>query len=321
MFDVGGDQPIQQVNLRGATILQAWAANSATAQMSNIVRGRFHHDPTQLGTTWTPETPGANYVYHGSAAHHVHPAWINAFSQKPFQALAPSTKINQMGIETTPGIFTAFSPLRAFLWAAFMDHIPQMTPSADKLGHMNHPWICDGVTYRGLVLFQFYGTQPAPSGFTHYTIPVGKEKQWGDIAKESFGKGIRKAEAWQRFDPVHGQGHGQWPNLIHGLEYEPQRGFLAPFHTNMWRTMWSGGATDHLNSRHAATFSITFDFDEPKPPKPAPAQAGPSKKPKDDGDDGQRKKESKALRGVKKLAKKASTFFENMKPSSQGSRA
>ncbi|KAF6820627.1 hypothetical protein CPLU01_12716 [Colletotrichum plurivorum] len=322
MFDVPDEKSIEQINLRGRTIVEGWTSNPATTRLSCLGRGQhLGHDPANLGPMWTPNTPGANYVYHGTASHYRFPGWIPMFNKTPFKALLPFPNPNQMSPMSIPGVFTAFSPLRAFLWSAFKDHLCSMTPSAEELGHMQQPWICDGQTYHGLVLFQFYGTQPSPDGLTNYTIPVGKEKAWGDLSSGGLTQGIATDDAWEHYTSIHGQGKGDWPDLLHGLEYEPQRSQLAPFRTNMWRTLWKGGkATVHLNSQHAATFAIHFDLSEAvRPPKPGP-QADNTQKPKDDGDDGHGKGGKDKKGGMRKrLSKRVPTFFDAMRPSSQGS--
>ncbi|KAF6811527.1 hypothetical protein CSOJ01_05660 [Colletotrichum sojae] len=317
MFHVPGHKTVQQVTLTGTTILDAWVANPVTAKLSCLKNGPLRHDSANLSQIWTPNTAGNNFVYHGTAAQYGNNGWADQLTQTPFDAIGAYTNPSQMAPEIVPGVFTAMSPLRAYLWAAFKDRIPRMEPSPEQLGRLQQSWICGRDTYRGLVLFQFYGTQPAPSGLTHYTIPIGTEKAWGDLSQ---GAALKSGltTAWGRFTGFHGQGDGVWPDVTHGLEYEPQRSYLGPFHTNMWRTMRKGEqATEHLKSQHAATFAIEFYHTQPL--KPAPTQAANTQTPKDDGDDGQGKGKDKKGGMRKKLSKRVSTFFDSMRPSSQGS--
>lgn len=264
---------------------------------------------------WTPETPGSNFVYHGTTAHYNANGRTGLFKRDPFDALALLSTASQMGFKTVPATFTAFSPERAFLWAAFKNIMACTAPSTKPLGYMQQSWVCDGAIYLGIVLFQYRITQPSPPGLTHYTIPAGSERAWGEISQVSAAYCTPQMSVWERYDAIHGKGKGRWPwpNIVHSLEYSKQGEFSPTSRTNMWRTLWTGdegGA--YLNSQHAATFAVNFEFISPGiPPHPV------SKTPKSGNDGGQEKREgTKEMRWTQKLKKKALSWLAAIKLSS-----
>ncbi|KAF6811532.1 hypothetical protein CSOJ01_05665 [Colletotrichum sojae] len=215
--------------------------------------------PSAENQTGPPETAGSHFVYHGTSAHYNPIHWPRYFTGTPFDVLGAFTTANQMGLRAVPGLFTAFSPLRALLWAAFKGHVPCMTPSVTQLGHMQQPWFCNGAFYRGVVLFQFHCTQP--SVLTSYTIPAGKEKAWGGISQGPAAHCTSLNAAWEQFNAIHGEGRGKWPDVIHGLEYGPELDRSDTTRINLWRTMWTGyDGPIQLNSQHAATFAVYFEL-------------------------------------------------------------
>ncbi|KAF6820621.1 hypothetical protein CPLU01_12710 [Colletotrichum plurivorum] len=217
---------------------------------------------------------GNHFVYHGTSAHYNLIEWPRYFTPTPFQALAAFTTANQIGLRFVPGLFTAFSPLRAFIWAVFKERMacmtpsvtPSMTPSMAHLRRIQRSWFCNGAFYRGVVLFQFHCTQP--SGLTSCTIPAGKEKAWGDISQGPAAHCTPQSAAWKQFNAIHGKSRGKWPDVIHGLKYGPQLDHSGTSRTNMWRSMWKGEeGVYHLNSQHAATFAVNFELVGPNVPQ------------------------------------------------------
>ncbi|KAK2000548.1 hypothetical protein LX36DRAFT_709248 [Colletotrichum falcatum] len=264
MFDVPTDRTVQQVILRGRTVLEGWTANETTRQLSMMKKGqeRLRHDPENLDSTWTPRQAGANPVYHGSTI--IDKEWPQYFNAATFEALEPRTNSNQMVNDAFAVIYTAFSPLRAFLWAAFQGKFPCMSHSAQDVLRTHETWVSGGRTYHGVVLFKFNAKKPAPAGLTHYVIPEGEEGKWGLRSLRGNNKNINKKRVWNYYRDIHGQSGDVFPDVVHGLEYDQQLNALRPFHTNMWRTIWrADAASDYLNTQHAATYAISFEFDSP----------------------------------------------------------
>lgn len=251
---------MQQVILRGRTVLEAWTTTPTTRQLSMMKKDqdRLHHDPENLNPAWTPRQAGSSPVYHGSIVSNPH--WALQFTNNPFDALDARISPNQMVTDAFGVIFTTFSPLRAFLWAAFHSVMPRVTSDAADILQTQNTWISGGKSYRGVVLFKFNSIQPAPVELTSYVIPEGKEAEWGNRSLLSVGISINKQRAWGHYRDIHGQSGDNFPDVVHGLEYGQQLTGLTPFHTNMWRTIWRDGtASSHLTSQHAATYAISFE--------------------------------------------------------------
>ncbi|KAK1675766.1 hypothetical protein BDP55DRAFT_149788 [Colletotrichum godetiae] len=110
-------------------------------------------------------------------------------------------------------VSTTFSPLRAYLSAAFNPYLQK---------------------YSGVVLFQFNTMQPAPPGPTHYNIEEGKEEAWGARSLRDINCAPEEVP-WGRFREIHGQEGSVWPDVVHVLEYGDQLRQLTQPGTNMWR--------------------------------------------------------------------------------------
>jgi hypothetical protein len=118
VVDDGG--PFKQVTLVGPNLFEAWNRLSFTRNLENMSR---------RSSTWTPSQPGGLYVYHGTAAHIELPGFILALADRPFNGLRGMSQRNQITPALGPGginmpvVWTAFSPLRAFLWAVFRGEV------------------------------------------------------------------------------------------------------------------------------------------------------------------------------------------------------
>ncbi|KAK1640039.1 hypothetical protein BDP81DRAFT_508837 [Colletotrichum phormii] len=233
---------IQQIHLRGRTILEAWASEPKTRQLSCISRGReLQPDPESLhvSPSWTPATtPGNNFVYHGSAGHYTDTVWRESFANAPFYSMAALDRTNQMSPPPPVNVVsTTFSPLRGYLWAAFNRCLLSMISARNILPKMQTNWTVGGAEYSGVVLFQFNTTQPAQSGLTHYIIEEGKEESRGARSLRDTTWAPEEV-SWGRFRDLHGQEGSVWPDVIHGLEYGGQLRQLTHPRTNRWRTTW-----------------------------------------------------------------------------------
>lgn len=305
--------PVEQVHLKGPTIVQAWISNPITRQLNQAKSkaDSYQRDPANLGSSWTPATSGNNFVYHGSAIskEQLDEGWTQKFNNTPFDALGPQSNPSQMTFKI-PVIYTAFSALRSFLWAAFKRGLNSMSPDPQEITDANIMWPCGGRMFTGIVLFQFSATQPAPAGYSYHIIPEHQVKGWGKLSLDNAGDNkTDNADIWSKYDKYHKQtGPRQWPDIVHGVEYGEQETALSPFKVNMWRTIWKGDrASDHLKSNHRATFAITFEVGPAEPA--AKGESSTKKPPPKDGDDdddqpkGKKKKDRfKTLRGLKQKA-------------------
>jgi hypothetical protein len=169
-------------------------------------------------------------------------------------------------------VWTAFSPFRTFLWAAFhADVICNFpTPIVSKL---TSEWKFENKTYKGVLLLQFSSNQPSPVGCSSYTIPPNQEEHWAAIATAG---GILPSEEptrnlWERFVSIHGQVRGsEWPDVVHGLELPSSRGILRRF-TNH-KTMLAQRLIRALNSQHQQSLVIQYIHEPDLLPPTCPQQ-------------------------------------------------
>ncbi|KAL0931969.1 uncharacterized protein CTRU02_212922 [Colletotrichum truncatum] len=227
--DEFGDRTIEKVHLRGSTIIEAWANDPRMRNLSGwhglkamdeLVGAR---DPA-LPPTWTPATPGLQCVYHGTAHHYNYKedSWPDSFINANFTALSARQlgRANQLAPIQVPQVSTVFSPLRAFLWAAFEDQICLLT-SSDKLASPRRGWRCGGDEYSGIVLFRFSNVEPVPADLRSYIIPDGQENAWGERSYSLAPVNIDEKLAWYHYRDLHEQlsEGGEWPDVVHGLDF------------------------------------------------------------------------------------------------------
>jgi hypothetical protein len=211
VVDDGG--PFKQVTLIGPDLFEAWNRLSFTRNLENV---------SPQSSTWTPSNPGGLYVYHGTAAHFEDPNFIVALANRAFNALIGRSRRNQITPALGPGggnmpvVWTAFSPLGAFLWAVFRGAVVSNIPGHTIQSNSNKTWHYGNKTYEGVLVLQFSPSQPSPPGCSSYTIPIGKEEQWTNIAAASNNV-VASSEAttnhWARFATIHQQPKGSdWPD-------------------------------------------------------------------------------------------------------------
>jgi hypothetical protein len=270
VVDDGG--PFKQVTLVGLNLSEAWNRLSFTRDLENMSR---------QSSTWTPSQPGGLYVYHGTAEHISIPGFIVSLARRPFVGLVGKTRRNQIApavgrdAGNIPVVWTAFSPLRAFLWAVFkgevVGHVGDI-PSPTMQFKSNKPWHYGNKTYEGVLVLQFSSSQPSPPGCSSYTIPTGKEDQWTDIAMGSNNV-VATIEStknlWARFATFHRQAKGsEWPGVVHGFELRASRQCLQRSTKQLWRTVWSGQGIQSLNSCHTQSLAIRYILQPDSPPPP-----------------------------------------------------
>jgi hypothetical protein len=280
---------VKQVHLKGVSITDAWKKNSTMVtsdlNMKDLLNFGFPFP-------WTPAQHGKGLVFHGTARHLSQlpsdprlQTWIDTWPTQ-MQLLGSWTQ-NKMAASRLGVVYTAFSPLRAFLWAAFTDHIfYKNVPPPATIAKMRTKWTSGGIEYAGVALFLFDVPTPTIEPLRYTVIPVGKEAEW---AAAVYAGGAQLE--WKGLKRFHGEDEKEWPDIMHGLEYEPQRSAIrgVDWSINLWRTTWKDGkANDELNQRYVSTLAITFELEEPKP---APALSNKREGPgggKKDGDGGKK---------------------------------
>jgi hypothetical protein len=276
VVDDGG--PFKQVTLVGPNLFEAWNRLSFTRNLENMCH---------QSSTWAPSQPGCLYVYHGTAAHIENPNFISALANRPFNGLIGKSQRNQItlalgpGVGNIPVVWTAFSPLRAFLWAVFRADVIRNIPGYMTQSKLNQPWHYGNKSYEGVLVLQFSPSQPSPPGCSSYTIPIGEEEQWTDIAASSnniVASTEPTKSLWARFATIHKQAKGsEWPDLVHGFELPVSRRSLQHFTKQLWRTVWHGQGIQSLNSCHTQSLAIHYILKPDSPPPPLNDQESSTK--------------------------------------------
>ena len=288
---VDGHCPIQQIELEGPTILEAWCANKTTNDMEKLalsIASNANEDPSTMayralpvyhGTDWIVESPGT-YA-----------------SADPYRGCLKGACTNNQVAPTSNNvlkvIWTGFSPLRCFLWAAFQGEVLQQVPVVGSIkeakGKLERSWNCCSPlimqgqggssiaphTHFGVTLLQFRPSLPSPHNQTHFVLPKGKETDWHLIVKannvhSNVAIGDEAAQAkylWNKFQGIHGGRLDTWPDVLHCREFGEQLYQLRAFTKQLWRTAWlAGKGIEELNNSYEVTYAISFKSIAPTVP-------------------------------------------------------
>ena len=249
---------IIQLEIAGPSVKTAWNSNLTTRQLES--------DCPQ-SSNWTPAQPGGLSVFHGTDAQfRPERGFKESLSEFPFRALTRQFDPNQIAPSRVGAIYTAFSPLRCFMWALFKAEVIQSIPSQSRLNHANQSWSSNGVNYRGLAVLQFASSQPQPASLTSHTIARDTESAWFDRTRNLEIERSHDFISYAQFtqDTV----QTTYLDLIHGLEMSDARTQLMPYTRNHWRTVWtSDRARDILNANHLTTYAIALNITANVDPK------------------------------------------------------
>lgn len=273
--------PIQQIDLEGPTIAEAWRANATTNDMENLA--------LSVGSGADPSTMAfrALPVYHATD-------WMveeneSARPDPQRGRLRPSTGRNQVVPNQGPlgVVWTGFSPLICFLWAAFKAEVLHQIPTGTFKSKLERSWNClpststpgssaSSHTHSGITLFKFRPSLPSAFDQTHYVMPKGREAEWAHICRIYDAGGLTPASweatallkyLWDLFSAVHGGVLDTWPNVLHCHEFGPPLDTLRSYTTQLWRTVWFGAGVNALNNSHEVTYAVSFKLERPEPPK------------------------------------------------------
>jgi hypothetical protein len=255
--------PLVQLELEGATILEAWNLNETTRELEHIA--------LSTGPSTTPSFMEfkALPVYHGTDFFR-DAAWEVRETALRTGALEGQIRENQVVPTSTrlPVIWTGFSPLRCFLWAAFHAEVLTPIPTGLAKHNLESAWPCGAHTHTGVTLFKFRPTLPAPFGLTSYVLPKGREEDWDTIRARilrerqlpstSMNRDAAVKYIWDMFLSIHGGETNSWPHAFHCREHGPQLQMLLPWTTQLWRTVWFDEGIEALNASHEVTYVISF---------------------------------------------------------------
>ena len=278
---------IQQIELEGPTIAEAWRANATTNAMENLALSvGSDTDPSSMAFRALP-------VYHGTD-------WMvedneHARNDPRGGRLEPSVSRNQVAPDrwALAVIWTGFSPLRCFLWAAFKAEVLHQVPTGTVKAKLERSWSCPPSTsgssssslhtHSGVTLFKFRPSLPSASDQTHFVMPKGREAEWERICRiHDFGgrtppdweAAALVKHLWDQFSTIHGGTLDTWPNALHCHEFGPQLNMLRSYTRQLWRTVWFGAGANALNNSHEVTYAISFKLVAPVPPKVSSGKGG-----------------------------------------------
>ncbi|KAK5652787.1 hypothetical protein OQA88_9643 [Cercophora sp. LCS_1] len=275
--EVGIPCPIQQIDLEGPTISEAWRANATTSAMEDHTLSVGPNvDPSSMSFRVLP-------VYHGAG-------WkvednqlgANALRGGPLQPSVSENQVAPIMAGALPVVWTGFSPLRCFLWAAFGAEVLQEITVAAK-ARLERSWDCptstpgstSSHTHSGVILFKFRPYLPSAPGNTHYVMPKDRAEDWKGICNNinhigltppDFGPAPLLEHIWDRFSTIHGGAINTWPNALHCHEFGPQLHMLRSWARQLWRTVWFGTGVSALNNSREVTYAISFKLTAPAPP-------------------------------------------------------
>ncbi|KAK3364288.1 hypothetical protein B0T25DRAFT_529720 [Lasiosphaeria hispida] len=269
---------IQQISLEGPTIAEAWLANATTNAMENLALSVGPDaDPSSMAFRALP-------VYHGTD-------WEIEDNEDTIDdpqrgRLARFVSRNQVapnrgGVLSV--VWTGFSPLRCFLWAAFKAEVLHQVPTETVKDKLECSWNCapsmsgssSPHTHSGVTLFKFRPSLPSAFDQTHYVMPKGREAEWERICSNhsvriwtpSAEVASHVTHLWDQFSTIHGGALDTWPNTLHCHEYGPQLNMLRCYTRQLWRTVWFGAGVEALNNSHEVTYAISFKLAAPVPPE------------------------------------------------------
>ncbi|KAK0724262.1 hypothetical protein B0H67DRAFT_101791 [Lasiosphaeris hirsuta] len=158
--------------------------------------------------------------------------------------------------ECLPVLWTGFSPLRCFLWAAFKGEVLHAVPSATIGNKLKMPWKCGDHEHVGVLVFKFQPALSSALGEASFIIPPGREQEWTDLARSPGG--ATPDTVWRQFAPIHHNVQQTWPETMYCREHGLQLSMLSPYVKQFWRTVWFGARIATLRASHQATYSISF---------------------------------------------------------------
>lgn len=286
---------VTQVTLKGASILSAWRDNDTIVDSRYNATLKKLEDMFSLGKNGKPDQAGGPTVFHGTNAHFKGPLqhWPNFWEDETvgLEAASAGCQMNPPGVNV---VYTAFSPLRAFLWAAFQGVMYQNIPGRENISFMNKGWSSQGRSFKGIALFGFDTITPAPQSLSWAMIPERDGPAFSSRVTDLRNGGTLTKSAkwtpdgaWARLRETAGSNTDAWPQVLHSKEFGQQEQWLHNFHCNLWRTCWlEGEALNVLNKSYRFTVAIEF-IHVPKPAAPPKAAITIPKEPKkEDKEDG-----------------------------------
>ncbi|KAI5464380.1 hypothetical protein BGZ63DRAFT_377560, partial [Mariannaea sp. PMI_226] len=228
---------------------------------------------------WSPSVAGGAPVYRGMAIQHEY--LQHARTIEHYLSTNPSTFRRVPGKTTffpddghLSGIYTSFSALRSFLWAAFKAEILYHCLDKTAGRALTDSFQMRGQTFHGVLLLKFHPDQPAPPGLTSFTIAEGKELDWRHtvFSWRPSRQQLRPTKAstsppraiWEHdLKHIHQQDTRDYPDIIHGRDMPVLRDAFLDWpckQSLLWQTAFmSPAAANQLNSRLVAIYAISFE--------------------------------------------------------------
>ncbi|CAK7222698.1 hypothetical protein SEUCBS140593_004989 [Sporothrix eucalyptigena] len=304
--------PINDIHLQGTNIISAWMAHKDLRlfEMDSLW-------PVFDNPKWVPGADGTDgnaktaalAVYHGTpfprpnGLCRVHSLCEdedqhNFINYKYRGSIYPSSDPIVPHLTTLPVIWTAYSPLRSYLWALFDADVIGHVPNDDINGLMSgaayrcrrQPNLRDPGchVHRGVRLLRYNPRVKADANnmledlngnrAKSAIVPAGTENDYREASQLAFPcrpvskRWASKPEptpdgAWDRVAEQCGEPTGMGcPNILHVKEMEPESSAVHEFTGQMWRTAWDETGLEILNASRHSIFSISFEMTTIKAP-------------------------------------------------------
>ncbi|EPE05395.1 hypothetical protein F503_02134 [Ophiostoma piceae UAMH 11346] len=264
---------ITDVHLSGPSIKEAWQANTVLRHLEgNATR------PVDCSSQWSPRSDRWMPIYISTVA----PFKGNSCEQSDirlamvlanFDALPRvvdgRAMANKLVPDSFPVVWTAYSPLRAFLWSLF--HTEVITNTFGGADNTKRSWECLRLmpvaphTHEGVVLITF---RPDLGDRKHvFTVPKDRTVSWHRLKSSSADgmaadskNGVPPADFWKRYAPLHKNKTGRtpmtdWPQTLHF--YDANERAITK---QAWQTAWHGEGIKTLNSACDSMMCISFQL-------------------------------------------------------------
>ena len=266
---------ITDVQLSGHSIREAWMANTVLRGLENDATR-----PVDCSAQWRPRPDSRMPVYISTVApftgdrceqSDIRLAMVLANFDALPRVVDGRATANRLVPDSLPVVWTAYSPLRAFLWSLF--HTEVITNTYGGADNTQRAWECLRLmpvaphTHAGVVLITFRPDTGDKGDRKHvFTVPKNSTASWyrlksshADAMATDSKNGVPAADFWKRYAPLYQSKPGtsmpgaDWPRTLHFNDAD-ERGITK----QAWQTAWHGEGIKTLNSGCAGIMCISL---------------------------------------------------------------
>ncbi|KAK3364867.1 hypothetical protein B0T24DRAFT_712184 [Lasiosphaeria ovina] len=221
---------IQQIDLEGPTISEAWRVNTTTNAMENLALSvGSNADPLSMAFRALP-------VYHGT----------------------------DWKVEDNEGARVPTRTYKAKLESSW--NCPLFTPGSGPSSH-NHSGVTLFKFRPSLPSASGQTYYLIPRGREAEWESIFKAYNTGDHSPPSWEGNVVTKHLWDQFSTIHGGVLDTWPNTLHCYEFGPQLNLLRSYTRQLWRTVWFEAGVGALLDSYEVTYAISFKLAAPVPPQ------------------------------------------------------